>query len=469
MRYTSLFITKREKKIMSNQRALFATKIGAIAATVGSAVGLGNIWRFPYEAGVHGGGAFLLLYIFFIIILGVPVLCSEFTLGMASRKGIFGAYESFKPGSKWGKAGFIGIIASILILGFYSVVSGWTMEYMMQAVTGNIYGQSEEQLHNAFSEFTSGWRPIMWTLIFLAINYVVIIRGVEKGIETMSNILTPLLLIIIVAFCINSLYLPAAKEGLEFLFKPDFSAITPSVVIGALGQAFFSLSLGLGCMLTYSSYFKENTDIVKSAGITATLDTLIAIMAGILIFPAVFSFGFSPSGGPKLVFEVLPAIFSQMTGGRIWSMLFFFMLFLASLTSTISMTEITVTYLTENRHMKRKKACGIVIGITTVLGILCALSSSYFTTFKLPVIGQLNFFDWFDYFSSNILLPLGGLVASLFVGWILDKKILRKFLSLTSNGKPAGSFRKGLVSAIIFAIRYIAPLLITIIFIINLI
>lgn len=453
---------------MAKQRALFATKIGAIAATVGSAVGLGNIWRFPYEAGVHGGGAFLLLYIFFILILGVPVLCSEFTLGMASRNGIFGAYSTLKPGSRWRNTGYIGIIASILILGFYSVVSGWTMEYMMQAVSGNIYGQSEEQLHAAFGEFTSGWRPVMWTIIFLTINYIVIIRGVEKGIEKMSNILTPLLLIIIIAFCINSLYLPAAKEGLEFLFKPDFSAITPAVVIGALGQAFFSLSLGLGCMLTYASYFKENTDIVRSANITAILDTLIAVMAGVLIFPAVFSFGFSPAGGPRLVFEVLPAIFSQMPGGRVWSMLFFFMLFLASLTSTISLSEISVTYLTDNRHMNRKKACGTVISITMFLGILCALSFSTFTRIELPVIGQLNFFNWFDYFSSNILLPIGGLAASIFVGWVIDKKILQKYLSNTSSGKPVGPFRKAINSLIVFSIRYIAPILITVIFIINL-
>lgn len=453
---------------MSKQRALFSTKIGAIAATVGSAVGLGNIWRFPYEAGVHGGGAFLILYIFFILILGVPVLCSEFTLGMSSRNGIFGAYNSLKPGTGWSKVGYIGILASILILSFYSVVSGWTMEYMMQAVSGSIYGQSEEQLHDAFGEFTSGWRPVMWTLIFLVINYIVIIRGVQKGIEKMSNILTPLLLLIIIAFCINSLYLPAAKEGLEFLFKPDFPAITPSVVIGALGQAFFSLSLGLGCMLTYASYFKENTDIVKNAGITAFLDSLIAVMAGILIFPAVFSFGFSPSGGPRLVFEVLPAIFSQMPGGRVWSMLFFFMLFLASLTSTISLSEISVTYLTDNRNMRRTKACGLIVGITMVLGILCALSFSTFTKFEVPLIGQLNFFNWFDYFSSNILLPVGGLVASIFVGWVLDKKILRKYLAITSDGKPAGPVRKSIIAFIIFCIRYVAPLLITAIFIINL-
>ena len=378
------------------QRAQFNTKLGVIATTVGSAVGLGNIWRFPYEAGIHGGGAFLLLYILFIFILGIPVLCAEFAVGKSTRRGIFGAFESLKPGSRWSAVGYIGILASVMILSFYSVVAGWTIEYFFSSAAGDFSNASEAQLHSHFGELTAGWRPILWTLVFLAINYVVVVRGVQKGIEKISNILTPLLFLLIVAFCINSLMLPEADKGLSFLFSPDFSKITPSVVIGALGQAFFSLSLGLGCMLTYASYFNSKTDIVKSATITASLDTAIAVMAGILIFPAVFTYGFSPSGGPRLVFEVLPAIFNQMAGGRIWSTLFFFMLFLASLTSTISMSEIAVAYFTEEKQMKRGRACALTIGIAMVFGVLCAMSFSYFSGWRLPLIGELNFFGWFD-------------------------------------------------------------------------
>lgn len=445
----------------SSQRPLFTTRLGVIATTVGSAVGLGNIWRFPYEAGMHGGGAFLILYIFFIIILGIPLVSAEYILGRSTHRGIFGAFRMLEARKGWNIVAYMGILSGLLILSFYSVVAGWTLEYLYGGIAGSYSGQTTEQLHNIFSEFTSGWRPLFWTIAFLLLNYAVISRGVAKGIEKISNALMPLLLLLIIAFCINSIMLPKASEGLEFLFYPDFSQITGKVVIGAMGQAFFSLSLGLGCMLTYASYFNQKTDLLKSAGITASLDTLIAVLAGVLIFPAVFSFGFSPEAGPKLVFEVLPAIFNEMNGGQIWASLFFLTLAIASLTSTISMCEIIVAFLVEQRGMSRKKACLITILAACLLGTLCALSFSVFAGINIPIIGSLNFFNLFDYGTSNILLPLGGMFISIFTGWVLDRKIFSQQIGNTKS-------KRIIASCLRMLLRYLCPALIAIIFIVNL-
>ena len=435
----------------------FATRLGVIAATAGSAVGLGNIWRFPYEAGVHGGGAFILIYIIFVIILGIPVLSAEFALGRSTHKGVFGAFTALKTGTRYRWFGIIGVVASLMILSFYSVVAGWTLEYFYQTVISDIRGLGSDEFHSMFLSFVGGWRPIFWCFIFLLINFFVIVRGVQKGVERASNIITPFLFLLIIAFCINSLTLEKASEGLEFMFHPDFSAVTPSVVIGAMGQAFFSISLGLGCMLTYASYFKDDTPLIRNASITAGLDILAAIMAGILIFPAVFTYGFSPESGPALVFEVLPAIFSQMPGGIFFAPLFFFMLFLASLSSTISMSEITVAWLTREKGISRKRACLIVISIAVVFGTLCALSFSYLSNWRGP-----NFFNLFDYTSSNILLPLGGMLISIFAGWHIDKNLMKRTL-----GTPDSIFNKA-AESIIFILKWIAPVMIFIIFIVNL-
>lgn len=442
-------------------RARFATRLGVIATAVGSAVGLGNIWRFPYEAGVHGGGAFLLVYIAFIIVLGLPVICAEFALGRATRRGIFGAFRVLAPGSKWPWVGWLGVLGAIMILSFYSVVAGWTMEYLFRSVAGMLQGQTDAQLHEAFAGFTTGWRPVMWTVAFLLLNYAIIVRGVQRGIERMSNVMTPMLFVLMIAFCINSLTLGGAREGLEFLFKPDFGAITPGVVIGAMGQAFFSLSLGLGVLLTYASYFNRRTDMVRSAAVTAGLDTVIAILAGVMIFPAVFTYGVPPDQGPTLVFEVLPSIFNRMPLGVVWSSLFFLMLLIASLTSTISMGECVIAFLTEELGMTRRRAAALTVAVAVAAGTLCALSFSYLSDWTLPIVGRVNFFNWLDYCSSNILLPLGGMLIAWFTGWRLDRATLRRELD------PDGR-RRGLLRAITFSLRYIAPTLIAIIFIVNL-
>lgn len=439
----------------------FNTRFGVIAATVGSAVGLGNIWRFPYEAGVHGGGAFLIVNLIFVFLIGIPVICAEFLIGRHTGADVYGAFKKFKGGKPWSIVGWIGIFAAILILGFYSVVAGWTAEYIYQSLISFGGAVTADELHDRFVAYsTSTWSPLIWTFAFILANFAILIRGVEKGIEKMSNILLPALFIILIAFVANSLSMPKAYEGLIFLFKPDFSQLTPATVLGALGQAFFSLSLGLGCLITYASYFKKDTPLVKTAVTSALLDTLVAIMSGIIIFPAVFTYGCEPAAGPQLVFEVLPSIFVNMNGGMIWSTLFFILLFVASLTSTISMFEIVIAFLIRTCRMQRIHAVTLTATVTVVLSALCSLSFGQLGNIK---IFDLTFFNLFDYVSSNICLPLGGMLISIFAGWIIDRKILKKELL-----KPDSSVMRVMVKSIVFSLRYVAPAGIGLVFVFGL-
>lgn len=434
-------------------RAQFATRLGVIAATVGSAVGLGNIWRFPYEAGMHGGGAFLIVYLGCILLIGIPVITAEFIVGRSTGSSIYGAFRKIHGSPLWRLVAMMGIVASLMILSFYSVVAGWTASYVVHSVGG--FAGSETQLHEEFASFTASWQPVGWTVGFLALNYVIMRRGVEKGIEHVSNVLTPLLFVLLVAFCANSMMMPEAREGLLFLFRPDFSAITPSVLIGAMGQAFFSLSLGLGCLLTYASYFRPETRLLRSASTIAGLDTLVAVMAGIVIFPAVFTFGASPESGPRLVFEVLPAIFSHLAWGNVWATLFFLLLLVASLTSTISMSEISIAFFTEECHMRRSAATILTTAIAMVAGTACALS---FGPLADATICGRTIFGMFDYVSSNILLPVGGMMVSILVGWVMKRAVVRNELALDGRrGRLA-------VASLIFCLRYIAPSAILLIF-----
>ncbi len=439
----------------TNGRAVFNTKFGAIATTVGSAVGLGNIWRFPYEAGVHGGGAFMICYLIFVILIGVPLLCAEFCMGRGTRSNIFGAYKKLGGGRLSHVAGPLGILASLLILSFYSVVAGWTVEYCLSSLTGGLDFSNREIGHGQFMDLTTGWRPLVWTIVFLIANFTILISGVTKGIERASNVLMPLLFILLVAFCINSFFLPGFEQGIKFLFTPDFSKITSGVLLGAMGQAFFSLSLGLGCMMTYASYFSNKNKLGKTAATTALLDSAVAILAGVIIFPAVFSFDLSPEAGPTLVFEVLPYIFNQLPGGMIWSTLFFLLLFLASLTSTVSMSEISITYFCEEKKMKRKGATILSSAIALAGGLLCALSFGPLSDFT---ICSMTIFNLFDYLSSNVCLPIGGLICSVFVGWWVDQKFIKD--QLTDYGKYKFPF----LGLFRFCVRWLCPVAIFIIF-----
>ncbi len=441
---------------MASKRAQFSSKLGIIAATVGSAVGLGNIWRFPYEAGTNGGGAFLICYCIFVFLLGMPTICAEFSLGRFSKVGMPAAYRKAAGGARqWDFLGYAAILAAFMVLGFYSVVAGWTLEYIVESIKGFFQPEFTGDLHTRFSAFTASWKAVGWTVVFIIINGFVILGGVQKGIERVSSILMPILFVILIAFCINSLTMPGASKGLEFLFKPDFSKLNAQVILSAMGQAFFSLSLGMGCLVTYASYFGDNTPLIRTSMEIAILDTLVAILAGVIIFPAVFSFGMSPAEGPTLVFEVLPNIFSAIPGGMVWSLLFFILLAVASLTSLISVSEIVVSFLCDEFRMKRSMATIIVSLITIILGVLCSLS--------FGPLSDLNMFNLLDYISSNILMPLGGLGICVFIGWKMKRDSVEQQLC-----QLAGA-RDWMYEYVIFCIRYIAPVGILAVFIAGLI
>lgn len=430
--------------------------MGAIAATVGSAVGLGNIWRFPYEAGANGGGAFLCVYLVFVLVMGIPAIVAEFVIGRSSHQNVLGSLRSLAPGKHFHWMSYVCIIASLMIVSFYSVVCGWILEYLYQSVTGGLLGHTAEEYSANFASFLSHpWRNLMWTLIFLLINHLVLRRGLKGGIERISNLMMPLLAVIMVVFCVRSLLMPGAREGLLFLFRPDFSKLTPEVAINAMGQAFFSLSLGVSCLLTYASYFKDTDSLMRNAGLVAVFDTLFAILAGMIIFPAVFSYGTGPEAGPKLIFEVLPNIFGQMAGGALWSVLFFVLLLIAALTSAISMSEISIAFFSEEFKLPRQKASFLSTLIVVVFGSLCALSFGVLSDFK---IAGMTVFNLFDYLASNILMPLGGLFFCVFAGWILDRSVLKRQLAVAT---PGGRF---LMRALVFCLLYVAPVAIALVF-----
>lgn len=434
------------------QRAIFGSKAGLIMASVGSAVGLGNIWRFPCEAGNNGGGAFLIVYIGCVLTLGLVVMLAEFFLGRVSQKDSVGAFKALAPKSMWKIIGYNGVLAAFLIFGFYSVVSGWTLEYMYQSVSGHLSAGSVDEFSQNFDNFTTGiFRPLLWIVVFMGIAYVIVLSGVKKGIERASKIMMPLLFIILAVLCIRSLMLPNSIEGLRFFFNPDFEKITSKVVLSALGQAFFSVSVGMGCMITYASYFSKSTNLPNTAVSVVTLDTLVAILAGIVIFPAVTSFGISPTQGPRLVFVTLPNIFQQMPLGNLWSFVFFLLLALAALTSIISIHEVVTAYLHDQHKMSRRKAATIVLMCGLALGIVCSLSFGELSNVK---IFGFTMFELLDYVTANIMLPVGGMFICIFTGWIVDRKILKS--ELTNNG----TVKFAMYSLFVFLLKYIAPIII---------
>ena len=437
-------------------RATFGSKLGVLMATVGCAVGLGNIWRFPYMIGQNGGAAFLAIYIICIILLGLPVMLSEFFIGRYTRKNAAGAFKVLAPGTKWSLIGYNGVLASFLILGFYSVVAGWTLEYIMQAVTGSLSDKAPEAFAQDFKLFsTEIFRPILWTVTFIGLTHFIVVSGVKEGIERTSKVMMPILFLILLALCIRSVTLPNASEGLYFLFKPDFSKITSAVVLSAMGQAFFSLSIGMGCLITYSSYFSKDTKMQITALQVTILDTLVAVMAGIMIFPAVFSFGIAPTAGPELVFITLPNIFQQLPMGAIWSLVFFLLLALAALTSTISLHEVATAYVHEEYQITRTKAAWFVSGGVMVLGILSSLSIGIWKEYTLF---GLTFFDLLDYLTAKIMLPFGGMLICIYLGNRVDRKILKE--ELTNKGTVPFYF----FNTYAFFMKYIAPIAIGMIF-----
>lgn len=438
------------------KRATFGSKIGVILATVGCAVGLGNIWRFPYMLGENGGAAFLLVYISCILFLGIPVMITEFFIGRYSRKNAAGAFKVMAPGTKWSVIGYNGVAAAFLILGYYAVVSGWTLEYIVQAFSGSLEGKNATDFADEFTAFSTGvFRPILWTVVFIALTHIIIVSGVKEGIERASKVMMPVLFLILIALCVRSATLPGASEGLSFLFNPDFSKINSSVVLSAMGQAFFSLSIGMGCLITYASYFGKQTNLQTTALQVTILDTLVAVLAGVMIFPAVFSFGIEPTTGPELVFITLPNVFEQLPFGNIWSFVFFVLLALAALTSTISLHEVSTAYVHEEYHISRKKAAVIVSVGVTILGILCSLSMGLLSSYTLF---GLNFFNLLDFVTAKIMLPLGGMMICIFTAKRVDKLLLKE--EVTNHG----TIRFYFFNTYAFFVKYIAPIAIGLIF-----
>ncbi|MDD4590299.1 MAG: sodium-dependent transporter [Parabacteroides sp.] len=442
--------------MITSERATFGSKFGAILATAGSAVGLGNIWRFPYMLGANGGAAFLLIYLICVVLLGLPVMISEFYIGKHTHRNAVGAFKEMAPGTKWSLIGYNGVIAAFLILGFYAVVSGWTIEYIIQAFSGTLHGKDAASFQADFEMFSSSTvRPIIWTIAFILLTHVIIISGVKDGIERASKVMMPALFLILIVLCIRSVTLPGAEKGLEFFFNPDFSKITSSVVLSAMGQTFFSLSIGMGCLITYASYFNKTTNIQNTALQVTALDTLVSVLAGVMIFPAVFCFGITPTAGPELVFITLPNVFEQLPLGWLWSVVFFILLALAALTSTISLHEVATAYTHEEFKISRTKAAWLVSAGVMVLGIVSSLS---FGVLKDFTIGGLTFFSLLDYVTAKIMLPLGGMFICIYVGYRVDRKILKA--ELTNEGTLPFYF----FNTYAFFMKYIAPIAIAMIF-----
>lgn len=444
-----------------NKRDGFGSKLGIIAAAAGSAIGLGNIYRFPCELGNNGGAAFLLVYLIVVVFLGIPVMLSELVIGRRGQSNAVGAFKKLAPKSAWPIVGYMGVLCGFIIFAFYSTISGWTLEYIVKSVSNSFQGKDLAAMEQDFSNFHDmGWRNVMWQAIFIFLTGFVVFKGVQNGIERYAKILMPVLLVILVILGVRSATLPGAKDGLVFLFKPDFSKITGKVLISALGQGFFSLSLGMGALITYGSYIKKDDNLTSTAFSVVLSDTLIALLAGIVIFPAAFSFGINPQAGMGLVFNTIPMIFNQMMGGYWFCIIFFVLLAIAALTSTISLLEVVVAYLSEELHIKRQWATVLACVATMLIGSFASLSLKSNTSLAF---GGRTVFDWMDFISSNILLPLGGVLIVLFVGWRLGKSHF--FDEVTNSGKLKSPLKR----VILFIIRYLAPLAIIVIFISGLI
>jgi len=401
---------------MNNVREQWGTRIGFILAASGSAVGIGNIWKYPHMAGQNGGAAFTLVYLVCILVVGLPIVVGEFVLGRKTQLSPVGAYDQIAPGSFWKWIGFLGVASAFVILSFYGVVGGWILKYTFASLTGGFEAlvNDPEGAGTMFNGIiTSTWEPIFWQVIFMALCTWVIVNGVKGGIEKWSRIMMPLIIFILIILAVRGLTLPNGKEGLAFLFKPRFEDLTASAIVLALGHSFFTLSLGMGTMITYGSYLDKEQDLVGSAIWVILLDTAIAMLAGIAIFTTVFALGADPAEGPGLIFVVLPTVFPQLAGGTIWASLFFVLLFMAALTSAISILEVVTAYFIDQKGWDRARATIIFGTVITVVGVFCSLSLG--GGINLTGFLSMSFFDFMDYLSSKYMLPIGGMFMAIFI------------------------------------------------------
>lgn len=441
----------------SQHRATFGGRISAVLVAAGGAVGLGNIWRFPYVAGDNGGGAFLLIYLLCILFLGLPLMIAEFSIGKATHRNAVGAFRQLDK--RWSLIGYMGVLSSVLILGFYLVVAGWTAEYMIHSFTSDLVRQTSAEAHRlSFDAFISSpWKPVFYSTLVAVATHLIITLGVKQGIERAAKVMMPLLFLFLIILSVHSILLPGGMEGLRFFLYPDFSKVTPSSVLTALGQCFFSLSIGLGTMITYASYFTPETSIRHTALHVTLLDTVVALLAGLMIFPAVFSAGIEPAAGPSLVFITLPTIFSTMPMGQLWSTIFFLLLVIAALTSTISLHEAATAYLHEEWSLSRPAAARCTTVVTALLGALASLSLGVLSEWR---ICGLSIFDSLDFATANVLLPLGGLLTCIFAGWRWKSKDFAPQLYAHADdphSKPGyRAFR--------FLLRYVCPVVMLVLF-----
>ena len=447
-------------KNINSSRGHFGSKLGIILATAGGAVGLGNVWRFPYVTGQNGGAAFIIIYIICVLLMGIPVMLCEFMIGRHAQANTARAYTKLANGTPWKFVGYMGVLTAAIIIGYYGVVSGWTLQYVFASAADELHG-TPEYFQKFFNDFSNNpVKPIVWMSLIVGFTHFVIVHGVQNGIERASKIMMPILFLLLLALVACSLSLPNAAKGVEFLFHPDFSKINSDTFLEALGQAFYSLSIAMGCLCTYASYFKRETNLTKSALQIAGIDTFIAILAGLLIFPAAISVGVQPDSGPSLIFITLPNVFEQAFAtapivGYIIGILFYLLLSLAALTSLISMHETPTAFVSEEFHLGRKTAAGIVTVLALITGALCSLSIGAVPSLQL--FGR-SLFDFFDYLSANVLLTTGGFLTAIYVGWVLEHRIVRNQVTNwgTTNNKYFHLF--------VLSAKYICPTGIALIF-----
>ena len=429
-------------------RASFGGKLSVILVAAGSAIGLGALWRFPYIAGKHGGAAFLLVFLLSVLVVGIPAMLAEFAVGRHTKKNAVGAFRALSK--RWSWLGYSGVIGALLISGYYYLIAGWSLEYFISSVTGDMFS-STLSYKEQFDLFQASWKPLLCGILFILMTHFIVSRGVEKGIEKASKIMMPALFIILVIMAVRVAFMPGASEGYSFFLSCDFAeAFKAETIMMAMGQAFFSLSVGMGCMVTYASYFKQSNNMVSTTFNVSILTLLVSVLAGLVIFPAVFSAGLQPTEGPSLVFVTLPEIFKGMPLAAVWSAIFFLLVILASLTSTISFHEVLTAYFAEEFGLCRKKAAFVTTMISIVLS-----SVTFFSLFGI------DFFNMFDYITANILMPLGGMFTCIMVVWFMKKGFMKD--ELTNYGKCNRWF----TPVVIFMLRYITPLLILYIFLKN--
>ena len=446
------------------KRDSFGSRFGALVALAGSAVGLGNLWRFPYLVGENGGAAFIIIYILMSFLICLPIFICEFVVGRRSQENAYSAFRDLSGGSWWKYVGMMTVIIPLIVTSYYSVVGGWSLGYLFKSLAFSFtLGESQAAISTMFGDFVSSpWLPLATHTLFLLMTAVIVAAGIKGGIEKFSKIMMPLLFVMVLGIAIYSITLPGAKAGLDYLFNPDFSKIDAKACASALGQAFFSLSIGFGTIMTYASYVSKKENVMFQSTATAVSDLAFALVAGVAIMPAVFAFGLNPQSGPGLVFETLPYVFSQMPAGGVVAILFFLALLVAAVTSSISMFEVGVAYLVEEKKLPRVGACAIIFIFCWSLGTFCSLSFGPLS--EVHIFGR-TIFDFIDNFSSNVLMTLGSLLTVLFVGWRLKKTDI--YDEFTNGGSISANVK--IFGVLWFLIRYVAPLAIIVIFVYGLV